>query len=515
MCERFLTLPKILMIEIDGLAWDIINPLIKKNRLPNIGSLIENGSSGVLKSLDPILSPIIWTSIVSGKAPDKHGINGFFVNSNAVTCKRIWDIFTERGIRCGIFGHLVTWPPPKLDCFAVPDFFASGTEAFPPDLSFIKKIAIDEKQNVNRNILTYLRYWLKCLRYGVGFRTSFSVGLYFLIKMLRLISALKDFHLKRLIAAKMNSEIFAYLHEKTNPDFSIFYTNILDSFCHVFWKFMEPEKFDNVLPREVKRYGSIIPAAYQKVDCIIGNILSKTDKNTTVVVLSDHGFKADSSSSKLPLCRIQSSKLLDFLGLSNQVIASNIAQVVYIRVKKNYHSSEEKVIDMLKTVRIKEADAPLFNVHSGNYSNLEIRVSDEAYEKLQTNSLKGKTVVFNDSMLRYEEVILEGDTKISGTHHEDGVLIMKGPHIRKSHRIHNAHVFDVVPTLLALSGMEVASDMDGKILTNAIEKQFLHDYPIQYIDTYESPGGQTEEYEKMIGDQEKVILRLRELGYID
>jgi hypothetical protein len=503
------------MIEIDGMTWDIINPLIKKRKLPNIERLIQQGSHGILKSLDATLSPVIWTSIVSGKSPDKHGVNHFTVSSNSVRCKRLWDIFTESGLRCGIFSHLVTWPPPRLDCFSIPCFLAQTPETFPPELGFIKKLAIDEKSGSKRSLSMYLNYLKYSLRYGMTPATSFQTIKYIIMKMMKRYNYLDDYYYKRLVAAELNSDIFAYLYKTTEPDFAIFYTNLIDACSHQFWKFNEPELFDDVSVEEARKYEHVIPAVYCKVDGIIGRLLRHVDDDTTVIVLSDHGFQATSRSEKNPLCIIQSSKLIDFMQLGDKVTSTKLAQMIYIHVKRAHKASQDRIMEMFRKVMISESGTSLLDVHKDDYGNIILRPSGEAYAKLQVKSLKGKTVVFNGSSMKFEELVIEGDTKISGVHHVDGVLIMKGPHVRESNHISGAHVYDITPTLLALQGNGVARDMDGKVLTDVIKKDFLLDNPISYIDSYEPAGSETEQTDDDVEENDEVRERLRELGYID
>ena len=65
---------KVLLIGLDGAEWDRIDPLIAQGELPNLARLKRDGVHGPLESFEPILSPIIWTSIATGKTPEKHGI---------------------------------------------------------------------------------------------------------------------------------------------------------------------------------------------------------------------------------------------------------------------------------------------------------------------------------------------------------------------------------------------------------------------------------------------------------
>ncbi|MFO7865507.1 MAG: alkaline phosphatase family protein, partial [Candidatus Aminicenantes bacterium] len=66
--------PKVMVIGLDGADWNIINPLLEQNKLPHLRSLIENGSSGVFHTVRPTKSPVLWTSIGTGKTMLKHGV---------------------------------------------------------------------------------------------------------------------------------------------------------------------------------------------------------------------------------------------------------------------------------------------------------------------------------------------------------------------------------------------------------------------------------------------------------
>ena len=68
---------KILLIGWDAADWKIINPLMDAGKMPNLEQLVERGVMGNLSTLYPELSPMLWTSIATGKRPFNHGIHGF------------------------------------------------------------------------------------------------------------------------------------------------------------------------------------------------------------------------------------------------------------------------------------------------------------------------------------------------------------------------------------------------------------------------------------------------------
>ncbi len=129
--------------------------------------------------------------------------------------------------------------------------------------------------------------------------------------------------------------------------------------------------------------------------------------------------------------------------------------------------------------------------------------------------LEGLHAVFPDgSEHRLGEVVEISDSRMSGEHDvDDGVLFVLGRNVRKGASLSGAHVTDVTPTLLALAGMPVAEDMDGKVLTDAIEPEFLAENPVSYVPTYEdeeSSGARNDEG-RLTEDLKE---QLRNLGYL-
>ncbi|HXU11606.1 MAG TPA: alkaline phosphatase family protein, partial [Candidatus Binatia bacterium] len=68
---------RVLLLGLDGADWGTIDPLLSAGRLPNLARLIENGARGPLRSYDPMISPLLWTTMVTGVGPDAHGVADF------------------------------------------------------------------------------------------------------------------------------------------------------------------------------------------------------------------------------------------------------------------------------------------------------------------------------------------------------------------------------------------------------------------------------------------------------
>jgi len=107
---------KVLLVGWDSADWKVINPLMDTGLMPQLARMCELGVMGNLATLRPILSPMLWTSIATGKRAYDHGVLGFTdvdpvtgqvrpVTAATRTCKAVWNILAERGFT----SHVVSW----------------------------------------------------------------------------------------------------------------------------------------------------------------------------------------------------------------------------------------------------------------------------------------------------------------------------------------------------------------------------------------------------------------------
>ena len=122
--------PKVVIIGIDGLDWNVADPLLEEGRLPNLARIIERGVRADFQSLEyGIKSPIIWTTIATGKGPQKHGIADYLedtedaplFNSNGWRARAVWDILGEKGYAVGVINWMVSWPAQPVNGYNVSD----------------------------------------------------------------------------------------------------------------------------------------------------------------------------------------------------------------------------------------------------------------------------------------------------------------------------------------------------------------------------------------------------------
>ena len=135
---------RVLVIGWDAADWNVIEPLMARGAMPALERFVREGSAGSIATLEPCLSPILWTSIATGKAPWRHGVHGFVeprpgrsglrpVGSASRTCKALWNIASQAGKRVHCAGWFASHPAEKIDGVCLSDQFAPAPAGSSPD----------------------------------------------------------------------------------------------------------------------------------------------------------------------------------------------------------------------------------------------------------------------------------------------------------------------------------------------------------------------------------------------
>ena len=95
----------------------------------------------------------------------------------------------------------------------------------------------------------------------------------------------------------------------------------------------------------------------------------------------------------------------------------------------------------------------------------------------------------------------------------DGILFLRGPNIKKGYEIEEANIMDLAPTILHLFGLPVPEDMDGKVLVDALEEDYLRANPIRFTGGDEDKASRgSHQYSEE--EAETIRERLQGLGYL-
>jgi Flp pilus assembly protein TadD len=128
----------VVLVGLDGADWDVIDPMVTRGELPNLARLKREGAWARMRSSIPTLSPLLWTTIATGKSPDRHGINDFLVadprtgrrvpiNSTFRRVRAFWNIVSEAGLPVDVVAWWATWPAEAVQGHMVSDRIAYST----------------------------------------------------------------------------------------------------------------------------------------------------------------------------------------------------------------------------------------------------------------------------------------------------------------------------------------------------------------------------------------------------
>ncbi len=293
----------IILVGVDGLEWRVISEMIDEGELPVLTRLMKEGTFGKLKTMRPTWSPVIWTTVATGKIPRKHGIRGFtkekeedgkqrlFSNRDRKT-KALWNIFSDLGRTVHSVGWWMTFPAEVVRGTMVAQTntlaqLRSGTwkgsvvRGLPGQvtpLSFhdpVMEIAAEVQESLPELA-----------------KASFGEFEYPLSK------AASDTWENSLWAFRADTIYLRVVEELLvsggQPfDLMMVYFGGPDVVGHRFWRYAYPEEFDHPpTPEEQKDFSRVIRDTYSYVDRAIGQILDLVEGEPTVFIVSDHGMRA-------------------------------------------------------------------------------------------------------------------------------------------------------------------------------------------------------------------------------
>lgn len=286
---------KVLVIGWDAADWKIIHPLVDAGLMPTLEKLINKGSIGNLATLDPPLSPILWTSIATGKTADKHGILNFIepdpntsdlrpVSVTSRKVKAVWNILTQEGFKTHLVGWWPSHPAEPINGVCVSNFFQKQPKGMDDSWPLPKGSVHPEELGETFN------------EFRIKLSEITSAMILPFVPDAARINQEKDKSLHAIAAHLAEaSSIHAastWILENKDWDFMGVYFDTIDHFCHGFMKY-HPPKMDGIPQEYFDIYKDVINNAYRFQDMMLERTLKLAGEDATIILLSDHGFHSD------------------------------------------------------------------------------------------------------------------------------------------------------------------------------------------------------------------------------
>lgn len=448
---------KLLVFGVDGATFEVLDARIAAGELPAFQRVETQGTRAVLESMDPMFSPLLWTTMASGKPPEEHGIRGFHVQATSARVPRLWDIAEAEGYSVGVYKWLVSYPPRPVDGFIVPAWLAPGPETFPMELSFVKELELSNRLK-RRNIAAQRSSTELAL---AGIPQGLRVGtLWEAVRWkLRERSEHPDddarFAALHELRGQIDRDVFIHALHTHQPDLATFTWYATDGLAHRFWKYHQPEAFSEVDYGQQELYGESVRDAYRQADLILGQVLERVGPDTTVVILSDHGFRPmpDSALQLVPLTDRLQARLSERLGVPVQISRLGI------RLTLTAEGADLSDVERELAQLIDHRGLPLYEweLMPTSEDTLGLSLRDETPDPARLE----QTLVDGERMADYVRV---EDEPFTGDHDPAGVFLAMGPGIPAGQDLGTVDMLDIGPTLQALLGIAPAQDLPGEIL---------------------------------------------------
>jgi hypothetical protein len=463
---------RLLILELNEITWDLVDPLMERGLLPNFRALAEGGvraapwASEQPQHLDPWIT---WTTLYTGVPQEVHRLSMLEQDRETRGAPMLWDYLRDAGLRLGLFGSANSWPPQPVDGFWVPGGFSRDFATYPRELEPIQALNIGltrgHTAGASRPSLKSLAP--KLLRLGLAPGTMLQAAREMAGIKLNGKTRWKMVALQPVI----NFDFFSRLYRQYQPHFATFHSNHVAYYMHRFWRAMDPTPFE-VPPTEEERatYGRCVEHGYVVADRLLGRLRRLAGPDVTLAVLSSCGqqpavggrYAEDQRNGHVGL-QLRIKTLLETLRIADRVEYSNLMAPQWKLDFQDPALLERTARELTEAWNVTR-DVPAFSVHvEGRSMRLGAHRNQDLEDTVALQTPEGaRQFKASELVERHAEVVK------TGRHHPKGVMLMHGPAVRPGVRIEQCDNLDLAPTLLRVLGQPVPRIMEGRVLEEAL-----------------------------------------------
>ena len=258
-----------LIIGLDGFSLRLVEDLLPAGTMPNLAAVLQRGVTGPLTSVFPTQSAPAWASFFTGQRPGRHGVldfvergaDGRYRHSRPAAEACLWKVLERHGLRTGLFGFPVTFPPSPINGFMAAGMLVPNGAVFtyPPELS----------ARLRREVPGY----------GIDVKWQLYAGRE--MRLVQKLTALTGQHL---------AGVQSLVRDHPVDCLAVAFLEA-DRLHHALWRHLDPEHPEHD-PRLAARWREPIASYYQALDAAIGRLIDGAEPGTGLVLVSDHGFQA-------------------------------------------------------------------------------------------------------------------------------------------------------------------------------------------------------------------------------
>ena len=251
---------RLLIAALDGVPYSLLQKFAEDGTMPNTAAILRAGKAVPMNSTMPDVSAVAWSTFMTGKSPAEHGIFGFvdidhrsyaftFPNSYDNQAETFWDMLGRQGKRCAVLNLPSTYPAKPINGILISGFPAVLLEKAVYPRSIVGKLQsaayqLDVDTNKAHHDLN-----------------AFAADLF------------------EVFGARV--QVFRELWNMEPWDLFIGCITETDRLHHFFFDAAYDDKHPH--HKMFRRF-------YGRLDSLLGEMFSWCDNDTTMMIVSDHGF---------------------------------------------------------------------------------------------------------------------------------------------------------------------------------------------------------------------------------
>ena len=521
---------RVLMIGLDGATFTLLKPLSRMGALPFLTEFITTGVSSHLMSTRNPLTPPAWTSMTTGVSPERHGIYDFlrpaYLADGSVYLKvndrrqnraeTIFSMLTRHGMRGTALNFYGYAPAPRHDGYVISGFvpwkhLRHGIN--PPELFDKLKASTD--------------FDYRDLGMDIGEEKKVVQGLDG--------TEHEEWIELQNVRDKAWTDVTCRLMTEDRTELTAVVLDGPDKMQHLFWRYLDPDAHAGEPGPETDRIRELSVDFYRRMDDNIRAMVEAAGEDTNVIIVSDHGFgptteifyvnqwlaehgyltwsdaaKGDAKG------QLTSDKIRDHLGMidwrkTKAFCATPSSNGIYIKPPTASGVSHDEYMEFALKLRRelldwKDPDTGTPVVVGAEMNKMRGTSYVEPCPDITLHLRDGGFV----SILNSDKCVVQRPLA-DGTHRPEGIFIGNGPDFRRDEVLDPLNLLDMTPLMLALLGVPVPSDLDGRVPDEALEAGIAHSTggASKKTDDAAAEGEVSEE------ERQTLLRQMQKLGYMD
>ncbi len=503
---------RVLLVGLDGGSWNVIDPMLAAGELPHLAAVVAEGVTAELETVEPLTSPVVWTSIATGRTPEHHSVTDFFKTALSVRTPTVFERLAARGLRVGLYDYLMTWPPASMPGgFVIPGWLRRDDSVTPADIwSHIE-----------------LEPWLNAYE---------------------LLKTSEDYRRNALNEVREKAARWNQLAGAVDVEVGAVSFYAIDGVSHRFWHGAYPERFDE----EISKLATVaqhtaLRDAMRGIDQSIGEIRSAMEPEDVILIASDHGFRTREDPSDVWVSHFDDAFRAAGLDPDRDgfAVLTEFGQLVIRVVPGEFERADEttrRLAELIESSRTEDG--------TGLYwasEVFDVAPRPEGRERTLGNRLRQWTLrtilevgfdVHFDSTAHAIVLALprggvldalwpEGRVRVAGNergidevfsrqvftgeHDATAIFLAAGAPIRHIEGRGRISVLDVAPLIFHLAGAPVPDDLEGAVP----EAWLVEGEVVRHVAAELLPGIRRAEAAGVDPSDPRLIEKLRRLGYIE